>query len=230
MGKKKMKRLAELYAPIICFHSKEKYFPCSIEYFIKYCSIWNGKKELRVIKRCLKLPSDEKYKNISLKFNKKYKHGQTNEIHQNEIKNIPYYFYFYETKKSYRIVYIFIFPYNGSKTFNIKHVTFDIDKITEKLQKVHFPGNIFTRKWVNVKDLRTTRNKVIIYSSKFYHRLQKTDKNISLFCWENIRNNKIYWNSSNIILIDKDTHWNKFPGRIGNDKNNKIPLYKSWYK
>lgn len=86
------------------------------------------------------------------------------------------------------------------------------------------------KKWVNVQDLRMAWDKVIIYSSKFCHCLKKNNKNTSLFCWENNKNNKIYWISSNIILINKDTHWNKFPGRIGNDKNNKTPLYKSWYK
>ena len=125
MGKKKMKRLAELYSPIICFHSKEKYFPCSIEYFIRHCSVWNGKKELFGLYRIRKLP-DEKFENITIKFNKEYKYGQTNEIDENEIKNVPYYFHFYETRTSYRIVYMFLFAYNGSKTFDIKHLVFDI--------------------------------------------------------------------------------------------------------
>lgn len=182
------KKLIDSYVPIFYLHKTEEYFPSSIDFIMDNGTLYNeaGPVDIKLdsenlfnyVSQHYGMPPSRFDKNLYISIDDKVIHGQ-----RYDLKSVPIYAFVKETETKYLIYYSVLFPYNEGKTIvlihragdhfgDVEHMTFQIDKNTNKLDRVFYGSHQdVDGRWVENKDLRMENGHVVAYIAKGGHGL-----------------------------------------------------------
>jgi len=257
MGRKALEKIARDLAPVVFLHPEESYFPCTVEYYVRNCSLWDGKKEMvpegRMSVR--KLPTNPQDTSWTLNVPPEYREGESTDIN-----DVPFYVNIVEKEDVYQIFYIFMYAYNGpfwlcgipekckccsvgAHQADIEHITVEVKKdmtchsdeerkISDYVTRVYFAAHgSHDGQWIAAKDLKWKHGKILVYSAKHSHASYQIHGTICrcLGCISDHTGEGYVWNPKNIAIIDDTTRWNQYVGHLGAPDHVPTPKYHSWW-
>jgi hypothetical protein len=241
-----MEALINKFSPVLYFHSNEKYFPCSIDWLLKYSTLIDFNTNTRIYN-----PTQQDLYDISKKYDfKRVGEGEVvlsfgEEVYrgQQPLTDVPCYVLYRELNNKLYITYIFVYPFNGSYEIaglvgvgqhpgDIEHMTVECTK-DGTLERVFF-GAHGTKdgKWVNVNDVEFEDGHIVSYVAYSGHGLY--NKSGEVFRFGGFANDHlekgIRWQPKSSIIYNKDDPkfnvatmgWTAFNCRFGgaSDKPN----------
>ena len=254
-----LKKLIDHYSPIVYLHSKETYFPCSIEWLLDKSTLidFNSNTQIKQPSQKDLYDISQKYNftdktdgSIILSFDKQYYTGQNN------LSDVPVYALSKIRDGKLYVTYIFLYAYNGSYDilglFKIGTHEGDIEAITAefslegKLLRVFFGAHgIQDGQWIDASLIEYENGHIVCYSALSGHGLYSTPGSaILLKGFATDKTNKGFkWFPKVSMLYYKDDPrfnvntmgWSIYNGRIGGRDNIKNTdgikgIYsKNWY-
>lgn len=220
------------YKPIIYFHKDEKYFPCNADYFVKNSHLIKNNKiidnEMNQTKLSKIQAENDKIfiqpinDTIIYGFNYNYEDAPLYYFVRNDnIKNklFIYFFLFFAYNGSYNILNI---ANVGSHYNDVEHFTYQIDKNTDKLERIFFSAHGsdegIWKKYDEIEfELKDNNKRPVLYCAKnghgFYY---KPGCIFRIFGFANDLTNKGYkYSDYNYIKIDKPEDENFNPELYG---------------
>jgi hypothetical protein len=246
-------RIIKEYSPVVFLSKKENYFPCSIEYYLKYSKAHiEGKVYEEGTFNKDNIPLDA---SITFDINEEKWEGEKGD----SLEEIPYYVRFLEKEDTYELIYHFLYAYNGgyqvchlpcekckegSHQADIEHITIVIDKETyenyleaseskhQAIKQVYFAAHGSKQGlWVNRSDLYYYDGKIAVFSS-FNSHASYPEPGIYWRCLGAINDyteEGIKWKSKNVILVSDDDNWCIFQGRMGYPAEVSPMAEKDWW-
>jgi|AACY02.16.fsa_nt_gi Plant protein of unknown function (DUF946). len=228
-------RLIYRYRPVVFLHSKEIYYPSSIEYILQNSSIYHNN---------YRIPKQPTKENL-LKIEDEYGLPLHIDIYdtcwrgQSEVNNVPMYVHIYETDKYIVGQYVFIYPYNGpfkicckeygSHQFDLEHISTFINKETEEIDKIYFGAHKhYDGELVDKENIEFILGRPVVYSALHSHGCYWKRGTFNRVCLlANDKTNRgCRWDTSRLELLTEHTKWNNFRGKIGAERTAK---YHDWY-
>jgi hypothetical protein len=235
-------QLLKNYCPIMKFHPDEKYFPCTIEYYLKNSKLLLNGMVIKNYNQITPKNLPEIQKNYSQQLTLSVKNtawvGQKQLLDQ-----IPLYGTVSVTKDITLIQYIFFYAYNGS--FNvagnyigehqcdIERISVEICNKTNQIKRIYYGAHQHTDGlWVSKKNIPFENGKIVVYIAKHSHATYpkaKTWWRIFGFANDHTSNKGISWFPSKVEYITNTTNWNTFTGFMGFPNDCPTPLHHLWW-
>lgn len=236
------KQLAHIFAPVVWLHSKENFFPDSIDNYISKCSLWKNKEKIADNVSSNDIATIYSGEEYSLKIDSNHIHGNKN------LEQVPIYARIEELDTEIRLVYFFFYPYNGAlniggtpsfKGFtqkgeheaDVEKITVFVNKHSLQISKIYIGAHgSKDGLWVAPKDLDFEGNRPIVYSSWHSHAFYpKPGIYWRILGFANDYTNKgIYWSPNIQIIEDEFPIWQKYKGALGYPDHCNIFRYRGW--
>ena len=245
LSQQEQQLLAEKLCPIVYFHPDEKYFPCSVEYYLRNSDLYRGNVFLK--------PSPQKmdltvYNSSDDHLNIKEFTGMKAEI------KIPYTVPTYvfiqndPTSGLYRVCYSFLYCYNGAYNiykcpckcceagahkYDLEHISIYATAKGE-IQIVYF-GAHGTKDGIyrnNFQVETTPQGRLIIYAARMGHGLYPNPRTYyRIFCAANdeCSSKGISW-MPRVEMINDKTDWNAWLGSWESFDAGDSPFHHEYYK
>lgn len=244
-------KLAFKLRPIVYLDEKEKYFPCTVQYFMKNSSLWDaGHKECKCREgrvRASNLPVGPQYTQWELDVDPESWSG----CNPDHLNRIPYYVRVKKKGSLWIINYVFLYTYNGAyypcwcsclenvkcchageHQADVEHVTYEVN-LQGEIQRIYFSAHGHRDgEWKNIDDVETYKGRPIVYSGRHGHpsypRSGTICRCLGLF---SDKTSKGYcWDPANISIITDETHWNMFPGYLGTSDHVPTPMHHGFWE
>jgi hypothetical protein len=235
-----MESLIQTYAPILKFHHNETYYPCSIEFYLNNSVKYQDQREIAgvhsITPENLCDPDDTKTSKLSI---------QKNAWADGFNSSTPIYATTYSTSLYHVIQYIFLYAYNGSVNVlglfpvgehqcDIERITVQVSKATNMIEHIYYGAHTHTDGlWVSGNDIEFSGSRPVVYIAKHTHATYPHDKTYRRFFGfgnDHTSNTGIHWSPETIQVIDDDTDWNNFKGKLGSPKECPTPKHHLWWK
>lgn len=233
MDSKNVIDIVKSIMPLIYFHSKEAYFPESLDYYIQHSSLYQGKKEVLNSVSLNQLANEYKGENLVLK----------NDLKTGSFERAEVYVRFQELETYFRIVFFVFFSYNGSlkvadcccevgeHSADVERFAFYLNKKTLFIEKVYLGAHgSKDGMWLGIDDLEKENGRFVLYSALSSHAFyNKPGRYWRYFGFLNDHTNKgVRWDPKFIIIDDTNPEWQKFQGNLGYPDNCQVPRYRGW--
>jgi hypothetical protein len=232
--------IIQKYSPIIYINSREKYFPCSIDWMLKYSTLVDFNTNTKI-----KSPSQKDLYNISNKYNFETKTSGDivlsfgPEIYrgQSPVSETPIYSFYYFKGDYLYITYVLLFPYNGNYNIlglatlgehpgDIESITIECSKTDGKLLRVYFGSHGFKDgQWVDASKVEYENNHVVCFMAYQGHGLYPKQGIVIRYggLANDITDRGFKWSPSVVMIYYKDNPkfnidtmgWSVYTSRIG---------------
>jgi hypothetical protein len=198
-----------MFTPKFVFDKDEKYWPCNVETYIKYCSLWRKSSDGKGDTLCIaegKVTVDDLAKTgddkdsgnkYYLNINEKFWGGE-----RENLDNVPVFTHVRDQFGYIEVIYFIFFAYNGNLDVagcfkagahqaDIEHVTMRIDRTTKKLLGVYYSAHATVDgAWVTGKDIKFDDGKdgkdgvshPLVYVAKNSHAMYSAPGTWARFC------------------------------------------------
>jgi len=245
--------IAEKFKPVVYLHPTENYFPCTIEWYLERCSLWEGKAELSRVGtlNTSNIPTGPKTQKMNLDAEQSARPGMP----KRALEQVPFYTHVNKNADGdWQIFYIFLYAYNGAlwlcgvpeKTerdcscfqvgghqADIEHMTVIVDAVTERPKRFYYAAHGSNAgKWLNPDEIQLWEGShPVVYSAKHSHASYWLTGTICrcLGCISDHTGQGERWYPP-VQLIDENTQWNLFQGDMGAPDYVSTPQYQRWWK
>lgn len=242
--------LADKYKPIVYLHPRENYYPCTIEWYLNKCSLWQNKNCIKSINTITteNIPNGSYTTNMDLHVEKEAREGYS----PSQVNNVP--FYTHVSKNSdgdWQITYIFLYAYNGpfwlcgiperckqcdccqvgAHEADIEHVTVIIGHNLELKRMYYAAHGTHDGLWLEPRDIPFENDQPVVYSAKHSHASYPFTGTICR-CLGFISDHAekgLRWDP-NVSIITDETEWNNFQGYLGINNEVPTPKYHEWWE
>ena len=230
--------LAKKFCPIVYFHSDERYYPCSIEEYLKHCELWY--KGIRLYKEGQIEELTPKYAQAQTLDNRRKWHLETQFKNKKFNRRAPCYAKIDKdtTNRLIYITYIFFYAYNHGYGYKIRfnnyygdfqYIIVKISEIDGTILQIFYKYNIFkSGKWI--VDFKSKHGKPIVYVSKYTHHHYWTngDSYYLLGLLTDKCNKGKQWKPNVKIISKEETPWIIYYGTWDNRRSRSI-VEREWW-
>jgi hypothetical protein len=229
--------LLQRFKPFIQFDSREKYFPCTVEYYLAHCECFNEKGDKVTNKGVMNAEGLNPYLTVK---ELKLKAQNINDCMEGfkKISDAPFYATIQERQHCWVLQYVMFYTLTSgrglcglmqitsNKEADFKFIHMIVDKKTQTLQWVNFNKEDV---WYTPQEFQQFQQHILVYNSLETHNLYPVSGCNYLWCglaWdENDASGKIW--DAHLEEINDTTPWNTFQGTFGDLTN--TPLYCDWW-
>jgi len=240
--------------PIIWFHSKEAYFPASMERMISQAEIWNEDKLVAERVTPETLVNSYNGNNNSFRFKEIFYEGE-----KKELADVPIYLRIQDfDQKTYRLAFFVVFPYNGdlnimggpcchvwpfkfgSHQGDLERFSLYVNKDTRQIERIYLGAHgskdgIWKKpeeiEYEEVEINGTIYKKPVFYCAWHSHAFYEKAKTwVRYFGFANDDTNRgTKWSPKPQVVNQGDPIWQNFEGSIGWPDHSNVPQYHiSW--
>jgi hypothetical protein len=229
------------YAPICYLHSKESYYPASIEYILRNTSLYLND---AIVMRDGQITT-ENILDIYLKYRDRknskmyFSISSTSWEGEFDLVNVPIYYTTYCKNSDTTIIqFIFLFPYNGAykvcglsfgeHEFDVEHVSVEVCK--GKILRIHYSAHGHNDGiTVESRDIIYEFGRPVVFLAKGSHATYSKNKT---YCRayglaNDHTNYGTRWKTENLVHISEKDEWNALPATLGKEH---VPSFQYWWK
>jgi hypothetical protein len=234
------KYISEQFSPILHLHPDEKFFPCSIEWFLSHSNLnENSGKRLKTV------PDVQIMDLVQNNRSDVYLDIQENAFSGEpyfQLNSVPVYVTVFDhSENTWRILYNTFYAYNGPYSvcgkdegehkYDLEHLSIYVDKATLNVEKIYLGAHGEQNgQYLNYSDINWTGNHPNLYVAKGGHGIYSQPKTyFRIFCCANDRCSEggLIWTPP-VVMIDENTPFNSWLGSW-EELNSGDPPLRHWY-